>query len=265
MYHTFKITVKLFQNYHTIIKAYSNACSMGLSTTESAAFNRLSSHINQFEKKHGNETITVNIYGAPEPRHSDYCRLAPAYPGEKPLSIGETWTLRRYSDQISVKGPLRTFLFLLAHRLRPQNCVEIGMAYGISGMSILTGLSLNSSGHLTGIELLEYYAPYVAENFLHFPPDRWEVKYGNGLRLNSSPTLQGRVPYDLGFIDGAPRKEERLTCFRSLVPLMNTGGVVVFDEIHWTRYMDEAWHEIKKHPRVVRTEDFGRFGVALLK
>lgn len=261
----FKTTVKLFQNYYTIIKAYSDAYSVSLSTAESAAFGRLNAHINQFEEKHGNETITVNIYGAPEPEHSNYYRLAPAYRGERPVIAGETWTLKRYSDQISVKGPLRVFLFLLAHRLRPQNCVEIGMAYGISGISILTGLSLNSSGYLTCIELFDYYAPYAAENFLHFPPDRWEVKYGNGLRLNSSPTLQGKMPYDLGFIDGAPRKEERLTCFRSLVPLMNPGGVVVFDEIHWTQYMDEAWHEIKKHPRVVRTEDFGRFGVALLK
>ena len=79
---------------------------------------------------------------------------------------------------------------------------------------------------------------------------------------NRQPTTHNRKPrtakktsYDLIFIDGNHRKEPTLSYFEKLLPLVHNDSVMILDDIHWSKEMEEAWEEIKKHPSVKVTID----------
>ena len=61
--------------------------------------------------------------------------------------------------------------------------------------------------------------------------------------------------YSLLYIDGNHTKEATLRYFEKLLPYTHNNSVIIFDDIHWSADMEEAWGEIKKHPAVTVTID----------
>jgi len=55
---------------------------------------------------------------------------------------------------------------------------------------------------------------------------------------------------NLIFFDGNHQKEATLKYFEMLLPLAHNESVFIFDDIHWSKGMEEAWEQIKAHPRV---------------
>jgi len=61
--------------------------------------------------------------------------------------------------------------------------------------------------------------------------------------------------YDLVYFDGNHQKKATLEYFNSLIESTNKDSVFIFDDIHWSKEMEEAWEEIKNHPKVTITID----------
>ena len=57
------------------------------------------------------------------------------------------------------------------------------------------------------------------------------------------------------YIDGNHQKEATLNYFELLVESVDNNSVLIFDDIHWSKPMTEAWQEIKQHPKVTLTID----------
>ena len=57
------------------------------------------------------------------------------------------------------------------------------------------------------------------------------------------------------FIDGNHQKEATLKYFERLLTIAHNDSVFIFDDIHWSIGMEEAWEEIKNHPAVTVTID----------
>jgi len=62
-------------------------------------------------------------------------------------------------------------------------------------------------------------------------------------------------PFDLVFFDGNNQKKTTLEYFNSLINNTNNYSMFIFDDIHWSAEIEEAWEEIKKHPKVTVTID----------
>ncbi len=60
---------------------------------------------------------------------------------------------------------------------------------------------------------------------------------------------------DLVYIDGNHQKEATLTYFEQLLQTAHNDSVFIFDDIHWSQSMSEAWEIIKNHPEVTVTID----------
>ena len=60
---------------------------------------------------------------------------------------------------------------------------------------------------------------------------------------------------DLLFIDGNHRKNPTLEYFNIFLEKSTTDSIFIFDDIHWSGEMEEAWEEIKHHPSVTLTID----------
>lgn len=67
--------------------------------------------------------------------------------------------------------------------------------------------------------------------------------------LSSHPSL------DFVFIDGNHRREPTERYFQQLLPSLHNDSIIVFDDIHWSGEMEQAWESIKSHSAVQYTID----------
>ncbi len=93
---------------------------------------------------------------------------------------------------------------------------------------------------------------------------------------NSKPTTDNRQPTthnselrtqnnDLIYIDGNHQKEATLSYFEKLLPMVHNDSVMIFDDIHWSKGMEEAWEEIKAHPKVKVSIDTFQWGLVFFR
>ena len=80
-----------------------------------------------------------------------------------------------------------------------------------------------------------------------------------------SPTHNPQPKTDFVYFDGNHQKEPTLKYFLDLLPLAHNNSVFIFDDIHWSSGMEEAWEEIKIHPRVRVTIDTFYWGIVFFR
>ncbi|NJY64179.1 class I SAM-dependent methyltransferase [Salinimicrobium sp. CDJ15-81-2] len=85
----------------------------------------------------------------------------------------------------------------------------------------------------------------------------------HGQATNNSELLTHN--FDLLYIDGNHQKEATLTYFEKLLPTIHNNSVMIFDDIHWSKGMEEAWEEIKAHPEVRVTIDTFQWGLVFFR
>lgn len=71
--------------------------------------------------------------------------------------------------------------------------------------------------------------------------------------------------FDLVYFDGNHQKTPTLKYFKKLLPLAHNNSVFIFDDIHWSADMEEAWEEIKAHPSVRVTIDSFYWGLVFFR
>lgn len=80
------------------------------------------------------------------------------------------------------------------------------------------------------------------------------------------PQLLGNLPsLDLLFIDGNHRKAATLNYFEWCLPALHENSLVIFDDIHWSEGMEEAWELIREHPAVSLTADLFHIGLVFFR
>ncbi|WP_423818437.1 class I SAM-dependent methyltransferase [Salinimicrobium sp. TIG7-5_MAKvit] len=86
---------------------------------------------------------------------------------------------------------------------------------------------------------------------------------------NSKPTTHNSEllthNFDLLYIDGNHQKEATLSYFEKLLPTVHNNSVMIFDDIHWSKGMEEAWEEIKAHPKVKVSIDTFQWGLVFFR
>jgi predicted O-methyltransferase YrrM len=73
------------------------------------------------------------------------------------------------------------------------------------------------------------------------------------------------INYQLIYFDGNHSKEATLQYFNLLLPTITNETVWIFDDIHWSTDMTEAWETIKKHPKVKVTIDTFQWGLVFFR
>ena len=76
--------------------------------------------------------------------------------------------------------------------------------------------------------------------------------------------LSSNKKIDFVFLDGNHRKVPTLKYFEEILLNANEETIFVFDDIHWSKEMEEAWEIIKAHTQVTLTLDLFFIGIAFL-
>ena len=70
---------------------------------------------------------------------------------------------------------------------------------------------------------------------------------------------------DLAFIDGNHQEKPTIDYFEKCLKYANNDTIFIFDDVHWSEGMENAWNYIKTHQKTTLTIDLFFVGVVFLK
>jgi predicted O-methyltransferase YrrM len=127
-----------------------------------------------------------------------------------------------------------------------QSVIELGTSLGLSTSYLALA---NDRVSVVTLEGAPGVAARAEQNFRQLSLKNIRLVTGNfnetlPLVLNSLATV------NCCFIDGNHRKDPTLDYFNMLSEKINANSILIFDDIHWSKEMEEAWDLIRKHPSV---------------
>ena len=153
----------------------------------------------------------------------------------------------------------------LLHRIvrhfKPSTVLELGTSLGLTTVYLARGAE---NGNVITIEGSPAVHALAKEHF-------------NQLGQRNIMSVQGsftdRLPevlatteqLDFVFIDGHHAKEPTLRYFELCLTKAHNHSVFIFDDIHWSLDMEQAWAAVMAHPRVTVTIDLFKFGLVFLR
>lgn len=152
---------------------------------------------------------------------------------------------------------LGQLLFRIVNYYQPVYIMELGTSLGLSAAYLASG---NPAAKLVTFEGAAAVAAIAEENFSSLGIDNIETVTGN-FDATLLSVLDRPAGIDLAFVDGNHRKEATLRYFEQILAKINSPGILIFDDIHWSREMEDAWQEIKSHPKVLLTMDLFFMGM----
>ncbi len=203
------------------------------------------------EQKHEDFKLLDAIYD--EQKHSD--RLI------ETIDFGAKASGKEYKEYVIKLGdlvrkrshPLKHLhiFYNLSRYVKPVNMLEFGTAAGMSTLYLKKPLPESKMVTMEGCATL---ASVAQENFEKAGLKNVEVIPGNfDVVLNDVLKKFDRL--DFVFFDGNHRKEPTLDYFNRCMEKVHPGTVFLFDDIHWSKGMEEAWETIKADERVSVTMD----------
>lgn len=170
----------------------------------------------------------------------------------------------------SVSGLLKTaaksprtakLLFRIARYFQPDRIIELGTSIGMSTAFFSLARPTASIHTLEGMPSL---ASRAKGQFSDWGLKNIQVHEGN-FDEQLLPLLEKTGTPDLVFVDGNHRKEPTLRYFNWLAERMASEGILVFDDIHWSAEMEEAWELIKADSRVTCSIDLFQLGIIFFR
>ncbi|MCU0375510.1 MAG: class I SAM-dependent methyltransferase [Chitinophagaceae bacterium] len=148
-------------------------------------------------------------------------------------------------------------LFRLANYLQANTILEVGTSLGITTAYLA---SSNSRGRVFTMEGVPAIVSTAQKHFALLGLQNIELIAGN-----FDATLPEALPQigsiDMAYLDGNHRLEPTLRYFNQLFPFLHGKSLVIFDDIHWSTEMEQAWQAIKADPRVTLTIDLFFIGL----
>jgi len=167
-------------------------------------------------------------------------------------------TIARHSLKPARFGKL---LYRMARYYQPASIVELGTSLGITTCYLAMGAADRPVITLEG-------APAVArvaqEQFEKAGLTNISLRPGN-FDTSFPAVLQELPETAFVFVDGNHRKAPTLRYFEAALQKAGNDTMLIFDDIHWSREMEEAWAIIKSHPSVQCTIDLFFIGIVLFR
>ena len=152
-------------------------------------------------------------------------------------------------------------LFRIVQYYKPETILELGTSLGITTAYLATA---NKISKVITLEGSINIAAVAQNNFNQLNIEN--IHLITGAFDETLPAVLDKLKHvDLAFVDGNHRKTPTLQYFRQLLHKATDQSIFIFDDIHWSAEMEEAWKEIRQHPSVTLTIDLFFIGVIFFK
>jgi predicted O-methyltransferase YrrM len=152
-------------------------------------------------------------------------------------------------------------LFRIVKYYSPEKIVELGTSLGVTTAYLASAKKGSSVVTMEGAMAV---AQVARSNFAKLGLENIELIQGN-----FDETLPGAIKknsrIDMAFVDGNHRYEPTIRYFRELLPAMHEHSILVFDDIHWSKEMEQAWDEIKNDAAVTLSLDLFFIGLVFFR
>ena len=152
-------------------------------------------------------------------------------------------------------------LFRMVNYFQPSVILELGTSLGITTSYLASG---KVDAQVITMEGAKAIATIAQQNFRSLHLKNIQLVTGN-FDVTLPGTLEQLPGVDFAFIDGNHRLQPTLHYFELLLPKVHEYSVLIFDDIHWSSEMEEAWNTIKKHEEVRLTIDLFFIGIVFFR
>jgi predicted O-methyltransferase YrrM len=170
-------------------------------------------------------------------------------------------TVASIAKNVAKQKKYGQLLFRMTREYKPKTVLELGTSLGITTSYLAMA---NPDTNVTSIEGSKEVAAIAEENFRILNLQKVEL-----IKRNFDDSLSSVIDYlssiDFVFIDGNHRREPTERYFRQLLAKANNDSIFIFDDIHWSKEMEEAWSIIKSHEAVRCSVDLFFIGIIFFK
>ena len=161
----------------------------------------------------------------------------------------------------ALKSPKNArLIYRLIRRFQYQNILELGTSLGITTSYMAHA---NPDARVVSIEGCPETAKTAKQGWNAQQLTNVSVEIGNFSDV--LPNLLEKMPrLDLVFFDGNHQKQPTLDYFQSVLPHLHENSLLIFDDIHWSKEMEEAWETIIADPRVYVSLDLFQMGIVFV-
>lgn len=152
-------------------------------------------------------------------------------------------------------------LYRIVRYFQPETILEIGTSLGLATSALSLG---NPKAKITTLEGCPQTSGIAQKQFAKFKLNNIETVVTEFTTHFKNYQLS-TVSYQLIYFDGNHSKQATLDYFELLLPTITNETVWIFDDIHWSEGMEEAWEIIKNHPKVTVTIDTFQWGLVFFR
>ncbi|WP_299519061.1 class I SAM-dependent methyltransferase, partial [uncultured Flavobacterium sp.] len=156
-------------------------------------------------------------------------------------------------------------LFRITNYFQPESILEIGTSLGLATIALSLGsknskiITLEGCPNTLSIAKNKFQVSSFKLN--HENIEFINTEFSNYLKNLQPATRNPQLIY----FDGNHSKKATLTYFELLLPTISNNSVWIFDDIHWSKDMEEAWEIIKNHSKVTVTIDTFQWGIVFFR
>lgn len=152
-------------------------------------------------------------------------------------------------------------LFRITAYFKPENILELGTSLGLATSALALGNPKASITTLEGCANTMAIAKKQLQSYNINNVELITTEFSKYLATHNSQL----TTHNLIYFDGNHSKKATLDYFESLLPTITNDSVWIFDDIHWSADMEEAWETIKKHSKVSVTIDTFQWGLVFFR
>jgi predicted O-methyltransferase YrrM len=169
----------------------------------------------------------------------------------------EVGKIAKYAGISRAKAKL---LQQIVYYFKPKTIIELGTSLGIAtaAMQIANPLS-----KIISIEGCPKTADQAKKNLSKHRLNNIEIIIGEFSKV--LPNVLQDNQFDFFYFDGNHQKQATLDYFLICLDAIHNDSIFVFDDIHWSKEMEEAWSLIIKHQKVTVSIDLFHLGLVFFR
>lgn len=152
-------------------------------------------------------------------------------------------------------------LFRIVNYLQPDTILEIGTSLGLATSALSLGNPKASIITLEGCPETAKQAQLYLQKLNFNNVELIVTEFSSYFKNNQLSTISHQLIY----FDGNHSKKATLDYFDLLLPTITNETVWIFDDIHWSSEMEEAWEIIKSNPKVTVSIDTFQWGLVFFR
>lgn len=148
-------------------------------------------------------------------------------------------------------------LFKMAAFHKPHNMIELGTSLGLSAAYQAMA---RTSANFTTLEGCPQTASIAQQTFTQLKQNQIKITVGN-FDQTFEKVLSEYESVDWIFFDGNHTYKATIAYFTQALPYIHQNTIFIFDDINWSKEMQQAWLEIKGNKHVTSTIDIFTMGI----